>query len=224
MITQPFTHLRQFQNLLDTCFLTRKDAVSSDEDIVRCTKRTNIASLKQMHGNATVRVMTPSSRMMEADALATDTKGLTLTIRFADCQAAVIFHPRDRIVCLVHAGWRGVRAKVMSNAYDFLRAQWNIHPADTFVGLVPSLCTDCSDFTDPATEAPELKDFFRGRCIDLRSALDDELHGIGVPKERIERLPDCTRCSPDLYWTYRGGDREKVRQGFVNCLAVTIRS
>lgn len=223
MITQPFTHLRQFHNLLDVHFLTREDAVSSDADIARCTKQRNIASLKQMHGNVALRIIAPSSRMMEADALATDTKGLTLTIRFADCQAAVIFHPRDRIVCLVHAGWRGVRAKVISHAYDVLRAEWNIHPAETFVGLVPSLCTDCSDFTDPAAEAPELKEFFHDRCIDLRSALDDELHGIGVPRDRILRLPDCTRCRPDLYRTYRGGDREKVQQGFVNCLAVTLR-
>lgn len=224
MITHPFTHLRQFQDLLDVRFLTREDTVSSDADITKITGRTNIVSLKQMHGNVAVRVASPSSRVLEADTLVTDTKGLTLTIRFADCQAAVIVHPRDRIVCLVHAGWRGVRAKAMTSAYDMLRAEWNVHASDTFVGLAPSLCTTCSDFTDPATEAPELKDFFHGTTIDLRAALDDELHGIGVPKERILRLPDCTRCHPDLYWTYRGGDREKVQQGFVNCLAVTIRS
>ena len=222
MITHPFVNLRQFQDLLDIRFLTREDNVSSDADIARITGRTNIVSLKQMHGNVAVRVASPSSRILEADTLATDRKGLTLTIRFADCQNAIIFHPKDRVVCLVHAGWRGVRAKAMTSAYEMLRAEWNIDPADTFVGLGPSLCTKCSDFTDAATEAPELKDFFQGKAINLRRALDDEMLGIGVQKRRIERMEDCTRCKPGTYFTYRGGDRKAVQNGFVNCFAVTI--
>jgi copper oxidase (laccase) domain-containing protein len=102
---------------------------------------------------------------------------------------------------------------------------WNIDPVNTYVGLGPALCRACSDFTNPETEAPELKKFFRmNNTIDLRDALDDELAGLGVPKKRIERLQDCTRCHPEQYWTYRGGDREAVQRGCTNCLVVTLRS
>ena len=222
MITGPFQLLRQFQDILDVRFLARADNVSSDADIARITGKKNIASLRQMHGNTAVRVNAASSRMLEADALATDTPGLTLTIRFADCQNALILHPKKRVVCLLHAGWRGVQSRVMIEAYEMLRAEWGIDPEETFVGLGPSLCTKCAEFTDPLTEAPELKDFIRGRCIDLRAALDDELAGIGVHKNRIERMPDCTRCHPETYFTYRGGDRDAVQNGYINALAVTI--
>ncbi len=222
MITSPFPLLNQFQDLIDLRFLTREDAVSSDADIARIAEAKNLVGLKQMHGNTAVRVHGPSSRIIEADALATDVPGLTLSIRFADCQNAVIFEPKERVVCLVHAGWRGVQSKVMTSAYELLRAEWNIDPAHTFVALGPALCTKCSDFTDARTEAPGLVDFIQGKAINLRAALNDELEAIGVQKRRIERNEDCTRCNPKKYFTYRGGDKLAVQRGNVNCLTATL--
>ncbi len=223
MIQSPFQLFRQFQDLVNITLLTREDKIFSDADIARATGCTNIVSLQQMHGNTAVRVHTPSLRMVEADALATDVPGLTLTIRFADCQNAVIFEPKERIVCLVHAGWRGVESRVMTSAYELLRAEWNIDPANTYVALGPSLCKKHSEFTDAATEAPGLKDFIRARSIDLRLALDDELSAIGVAKQKIERNEECTCCHTDRYVSYRGGDKEAVQKGCVNSLAVTLR-
>ncbi len=222
MITHPFPLLRQFQDLIDLRFLVREDNVSSDEDIARLTGQNTLASLRQVHGNTAVRVKAPSLRTEHADALATDTQNLTLTIRFADCQNAIILHPQQRVVCLVHAGWRGVQASVMTSAYGLLRREWNIDAQDTFVGLGPSLCTACSDFTDPHSEVPELRNFIHGRSIDLRAALDHELTNLGVLQGNIDRLDACTRCHPETYFTYRGGDRNAVEQGFINCLAVTL--
>ncbi len=223
MIRHPFSSLRHFQDRIDLRLLTREDDAWNDDVIARTVGSVAVVGLKQMHGNRAVRVSTPSSRVIEADALATDVPGLTLGIRFADCQNAVIIAPERNVVCLVHAGWRGVQSRVMTSAYALLKEEWSIDPADTFVGLGPALCLQCSDFTDPVTEVPELKQFIRGNSVDLRAALDAELASIGVPLPRIERLSGCTRCSPKTYFTYRGGDREKVKEGFVNCLTVSLR-
>lgn len=222
MIAHPFPLLRQFQDLVDLTLFTREDNVVSDDDIARLAQKKNIVSLKQMHARTAVRVHDPSSRVIEADAVATDVPNLTLTIRFADCQNAIIVEPTQRVVCLVHAGWRGVQAKVMTSAYELLRAEWNIDPAKTFVGLGPALCKKHSEFTDALTEAPGLKDFIRARSIDLRLALDDELAGLGVEKRKIDRNQDCTCCHPERYYSYRGGDAQAVQQGHANCLAVTL--
>lgn len=222
MIAHPFSLLRQFQDLIDLRFFMREDNVSSDDDLTRLAENKNIVSLKQMHGNTAVRVRGPSSRQIEADAVATDVPNLALSIRFADCQNAVIFEPKQRVLCLVHAGWRGVQAKVMTSAYDLLRAEWNIDPANTFVALGPALCKKHSEFTDALTEAPGLKDFIRARSIDLRLALDDELAGLGVQKRKIERNEDCTRCQTQTYFSYRGGDKEAVQNGFSNCFVAAI--
>ncbi len=224
MIRHPFPSLRHFQDRIDLRLLTREDDAWNDDIVARTVGATSIVGLKQVHGNRAVRVSKPSSRTIEADALATDISGLTLSIRFADCQNAVIVAPHKNVVCLVHAGWRGVQSRVMTSAYELLKKEWNIDPKDTFVGLGPALCLQCSDFTDPATEVPALKEFIHGTCVDLRAALDVELASIGVPFPNVERLSGCTRCSPKTYFTYRGGDREKVKEGFVNCLTVSLRS
>lgn len=222
MISSPFSTLRRFDDLIDLRFLVREDGIGSDAEIARATGAAAIVGLHQEHGNRAVRVHEPSSRTLKADALFTDVSGLTLTIRFADCQNAVIVVPEKKILGLVHAGWRSVRSRVMTSAYALLKSEWDVDPTETFVGLGPSLCTTCAEFTDPEKEVPELRNFFSGKSIDLRAALDAQLHEIGVPESHRERLPDCTRCHPERYFTYRGGDRELVQQGKVNCLAATL--
>lgn len=222
MITQPFSLLRQFQNVSDTQFLVRSDNASSDGEIAAITGKSKIVGLNQVHGNRAVVVREPSSRIIEADALATDVSGLTLTIRFADCQNAILFVPSKKVVALVHAGWRGVRSEILTSTFDLLKKEWKIDPRDVYVALGPSLCTKCAEFTDPATEVPELSEFIHGRTVDLRGAVDSQLSEIGVPQNQTERLLDCSKCSPEKYFTYRGGDREKVKAGFVNVMAVTL--
>lgn len=222
MITSPFDSLRQF-DFVDLQFLRREDNVSSDSDISNVTKKKKIVGLRQMHGNIALRVDAPSSRVLEGDAIATDIPGLTLTIRFADCQNAVIIEPEKKVIAVVHAGWRGVRSKIMTSTYELLKKEWDIDPKKTFVGLGPALCLKCSEFTDPATEVPELAAFAQGRVVDLRGALDSELGVIGVPRANVERLEDCTKCDPKTYFTYRGGDREAVQKGFVNVFAITLK-
>lgn len=223
MIHIPFQNLRQFDRFLDLRFFTRVDDIGSDVDIAKAIGQENVVGLIQEHGSRAHVVRVASSRVLRGDALFTDTPGLTLTIRFADCQNAVIVAPKRRVVGLVHAGWRGVQSRVMSSAFRLLKEEWGIQPEDVFIGLGPSLCTACAEFTDPGREVPELHEFFQDRCIDLRAALDAELADIGVPTENIERLTDCTRCHPETYFTYRGGDRDLVKNGKVNCLAVTLR-
>ena len=45
----------------------------------------------------------------------------------------------------------------------------------------------------------------------------------GIQPQNIERMDDCTRCHPEKYWTYRGGDREAVKAGRTNVMACVLR-
>lgn len=223
MIDHPFEHLRQFREALDLHFLTREDRVSSDADIKRVTGVLQLASLHQKHGKQVAVVRAPTSRIEPADAIATDVAGLSLLIRFADCQNFVLFAPKQRVVALVHAGWRGVVAGVIPETCSVLQREWGIAPGDVWVGAGPSLCMACADFTDPAREVPTLARYTVGRTVNLLAAAHDQLIACGVPAERIERMQQCTRCTPETYWTYRGGHREEVKQGYTNCFVATLR-
>lgn len=222
MIDHPFPLLRRFQGRVSVTLLTKNDAVKTDEDIGRVLMSDQVASLWQMHGNRTVVVKNPTSRTEQADGIATDVAGLTLTVRWADCQNFLILEPERGIICLVHAGWRGMKAGALTCAFEALKSEWEIDPKNVWVGAGPSLCKACAEFSNPREELSELKDFIDGNAVDLQAAADFELKNIGVLTEHIDRSPDCTNCRADVYWSYRGGDQEEVKHGWANCLAATI--
>lgn len=222
MIDHPFPLFRRFQDRLTITLLTKEDRVRTDAEISGTLGATTLASLWQMHGNRTVLVSEPTSRTKQADGLATDKTGLTLTIRAADCQNFVIYAPDRHVLCLVHAGWRGMKGKVLSHAFDSLRQEWGIEAAETWVGAGPSLCRHCAEFSSPAEELPELQQFTIDSTVDLQAAADAELASLGVPRSHIDRPLGCTRCQPGRFWTYRGGDREAVKEGWTNCLAAVL--
>ncbi len=224
MIIHPFTLLTPFKDKIDVRFLTKEDDAKNDADIARASGAQNLVSIHQMHGADTVIVREPSSRMLKADGLATDKSGLSLVIRFADCQSLLIYSRKHRVVGLAHAGWRGIVAGVIPNFFRQLKSEWNIGASDVIVGMGPSLCMKCAEFTDPEKEVPSLAQFTMGRCVDLQAAADNQLIDAGVQMDQIERLPQCTRCKPDIYWTYRGGHREEVKEGYTNSFVVTLIS
>jgi YfiH family protein len=223
MIDHPFANLRPFAKQLDVLFLDRADNVASGADIKRVTAVDTLTSLHQKHGKNVVVVREESSRTLQADGLITDVKGLSLLIRFADCQNFVVYAPKHNVVGLIHAGWKGVVAGVIPEFFAVLKREWGIGAADVVVGAGPSLCTACADFTDPNTEVPTLKPFIGGRCVDLIAAANKQFANAGVPAANIERMSECTRCNPETLWTYRGGHREEVKNGFTNCLVATLR-
>lgn len=223
MIEQPFAVFTPHAARIRVALLTKTDAVATDADIGATLKASNIASLHQVHGGACVIVREPTQRTLQADAFATDTPGLTLTIRAADCQIFVLYAPKKGRIALVHAGWKGLLAGVLPHTVATLQSTWDIDPAELLAGAGPSLCTTCAEFTDPHRELPGIDArFFHGRCADLRGIADAQLCTAGIDPAHLERLPGCTRCSPEAYWTYRGGDREAVLAGHTNVLACTL--
>lgn len=223
MLTHPFKIFEPYRDVLDVRMLTRSDDIASDEETQHALGMNDIVVLDQVHGNRCVVVREASSRTEKADAAATDKRGLTLTIRFADCQNFVVFDPLHTVLCLIHAGWKGVQCEAISHAFVCMKSEWGVNPKDVLVGAGPSLCKKCAEFTDPKKEVPELAAYAEGRCIDLNLAADDQLFSLGVTKSHFERFNDCTLCHPEKYWTYRGGKDEVVKEGKRNVLVAILR-
>jgi YfiH family protein len=223
MISNPFALLRRYENVASISLLTKTDQVHTDDEIQEKIGAKTLASLWQMHGPLSIIVREGSERTKQADGILTDTKDLSLTIRVADCQAFVFLVPEKGIIGLLHAGWRGLVAGTIPECIRVLKEEWKIDPSTVLVGAGPSLCTACAEFSDPVNELPGIDpSFFHGRNVDLRGIADSQLRFAGIRAEHIERHADCTRCHPDLYWSFRGGDRTKVEKGWTNVLTATL--
>lgn len=224
MFASPFPLLRLFEDRLSVTLFTKADDIRSDDIAAKAIGLTQAAGLSQMHGRRTIILRSISNRTDEADGMITDAPDLALCLRVADCQSFVIYSPDDHVVGVLHVGWKGLIADAIPEFFRVLKREFAIDPEETFIGAGPSLCTKCADFTDPARELPSIpKEFIHGKTIDLRSAATAQMLTLGVFSNRIERHPDCTRCHPDRYWTYRGGDREAVKTGHCNMLICALK-
>lgn len=222
MKLDPFSSLRQFSDHLKIVIFEREDDFS-DVSIPNVLHASTFASLNQVHGKRTVIARAPSERMDQADGIVTDIQGLALSVRWADCQNFVVYAPKQHVVGLIHAGWRGLIAGALEEHFRVLKDEWNISPADVWIGAGPSLCTNCAEFSDPMHELGETDpEFFEGNNVNLHGIADAKLTAIGVPKLQQERLEACPCCNRDVYWTYRGGDRDAVLRGKINALAAVL--
>lgn len=80
--------------------------------------------LRQVHGARVVEVAAPGGEAgAEADASVTRVRGAVLAVQTADCAPIVLVG--DGVVGVVHAGWRGLAAGVISEALAVMG-----HPSD----------------------------------------------------------------------------------------------
>ena len=224
MQLHPFPLLRQFSDRLNVALFTKSDDVRSDADAAVAIGAPRAAGLWQKHGNRTVILRNPSARTEQADGMLTDTPGLALCLRMADCQNFVVYAPERGVAGVVHVGWKGLIAGTIPEFFRALKNEWGIDGDDVFVGAGPSLCRKCAEFSDPAHELPSIPQrFIDGKKVDLQGAAAAQMIDAGVRSDRIDRHLDCTRCDPGTYWTYRGGDREAVIEGHTNMLVCSMQ-
>ncbi len=224
MITHPFPLLQQFSERLDIAVFTKEDHMSDDKTATEKIGTSTYVSLNQVHGNRTIIASEPSARSEEADGVITQVPELALIIRAADCQNFVFYAPRQNVLGVLHAGWRGLNAGALPAFLDVWKNNWDTHPKDLYVGAGASLCEKCAEFTDPTSELTNLpKKFVKGRNANLQRIADMELREAGILPEHIDRSPDCTKCRADKYFSYRGGDREVVLTGVSNFLVCKLR-
>lgn len=224
MIEEPFALFAPFANCIRIALFTKADTTSSDAEAARHLSLERAVGLHQIHGNTTVVMREAHNRTVQADGMLTDTPRLLLVIRWADCQNFVIYAPEKHVVGLLHVGWRGLVSRAIPEFFSVLQREWEVPPSQVYVGAGPSLCLKCAEYSDPHHKLrQEAEKHVHDNCVDLRGIATDQLLECGVPPNRIERHPDCTRCHPETYWTYRGGHRSLVLQGKTNMLCCTLQ-
>lgn len=223
MPQSPF-HIFQTFPELSVVLWAKEDRVNVRDNMQKYFGDRPFAMPHQVHGNRTIVTREPMMFSEDADGITTDQPDLTLAVLMADCQTFAIYAPQQKVIGVLHAGWRGLIKYAIPAFFETLQKEWHIAPRETFVAAGPSLCQNCAEFSDPVRELPDIDPkFFNGRLVDLRGIADAQLDRCGVPPTQRERHPDCTRCMPDHYWSYRGPDRERVREGWENMLTIARR-
>lgn len=160
------------------------------------------AFVHQVH-SGTVVAATRSGRLGDADAIVTEVADLPIAVATADCVPIIV--EATGAVAVIHAGWRGAMAGVLSATLQLLSESGHA-PIRAAIG--PSIGPCCYEVGD------EVADLFGGfvssttwgsTSVDLPGFVERELSGLDV-----WRSDECTFTSDRLHSWRR--DRTKQRQ------------
>jgi YfiH family protein len=175
------------------------------------------ASQAQAEQVAPVTARERGSRIKGVDGLITDTRGVNLMLRFADCVPILLYDPAHHAIGLAHAGWRGTVKKVLTNTVIAMHERFETRPGDLVASIGPSIgpcCYEIGEDVRAKMEAAyggddELVVIRNGSMfLDLWQANAVQLRTLGVRDIHIAGV--CTADHTNDFFSWRG---ENARTG-----------
>lgn len=160
------------------------------------------------------------SAHQQTDALITADHQTPLLILVADCAPLLLVDASAHILAVVHAGWRGAVARIVSQTIEEMKTL-GAEPERIQIGIGPHLCTSCFEVGEEvalaaASVAPDA--VVQGAAkpyVDLSAVLkSDALRG-GAREPNIEAMNLCPRCENETFFSHRGQNGSAGRFGLV---------
>lgn len=168
--------------------------------------------------------------MPRSDGLITQTPGLVLLERFADCLPLLLVDPVRAVVGLAHAGWRGTLAGVAGAALAAMDRHYGSRAEDVVAGVGPGIGPCCYEVgadvingvRRSCADAESLLPRVNGSAhFDLPEANARQLRQLGVRHIRMSGI--CTACRVNEFFSHRAEDGRTGRFGVAIRLSATNR-
>ncbi len=154
----------------------------------------------------------------EIDGLITNTPGITLVTKYADCVPLYFVDPVNKAIGLTHSGWRGTVAKIGKITAEEMKKNFGSNPDHLLAVIGPSICRECYEIGEEV--AAEFQKAFQensaeilnriitpkgnGKYLcDLWAANQAVLSEAGIKPEHIHTSGVCTCCHDDLLFSHR---------------------
>jgi polyphenol oxidase len=185
--------------------------------LARFLKRKNLpcsfAWAEQIHNTRLQRVppLRHSKRFLRVDGLFTDVVDQPLAIFTADCVPVFLSADHDRVVGLLHAGWRGVHGRILARAIKFLRLGWRLKPDQITAWAGPGIGPCCFAIRwDVARYFPSTRRRFEGQWqVDLTRELARQARHLGIRWMRKNGFESCTMHEARFFSFRRNGTAER---------------
>ena len=158
-----------------------------------------------------------AARPEDTDAVITDSPGLCVCVKTADCIPILLYDARQRIVAAVHAGWRGTVADIVGKTIKEMNP---LNATDIHAIIGPGISLECFEVGDEVYEIFQKERFPMQRIakrfpadggeawhIDLWEANRWLMEQKGVTDIFVQGI--CTRSSMDFY----SARRETINTG-----------
>ena len=177
------------------------------------------------------------------DALMTNMEDVCIGVSTADCIPVLLYDPRQRAVCAVHAGWRGTVMRIVEQAVSRMHGVYGTNPQDLIAQIGPGIHLESFEVGDEVYQAFETEGFpmtliskkypidnggsklftFHSSLlpskwhIDLPECNRLQLMEAGVPEHQISVSPVCTFQQSDTFFSARrlGIDSGRIFTGII---------
>ncbi len=157
--------------------------------------------------------LTKESDIFDTDGLITNLHDMPLVIFSADCTPVLLLDRKQKVIGAVHAGWRGTAKQIAAKAVSAMKEHYGSCPDDILAAIGPSIGPCCFEVKQDAAQCfpPTFvtKKSEGKYLVDLWAANRFQLTECGVPAENIHIAQECTKCKPDIYYSYRA-QRERT--------------
>jgi polyphenol oxidase len=187
-----------------------------------------VVKMEQPHGTAIAVVGAEYGQSIETsdaiegvDGLLTNEERVYLFAKTADCLPIIYFDPKEGVVGLAHAGWRGVTGKLPALMVAEMMRSFGSLPENIMVGIGPCISKESNIVKGGAIQEllPEWEGFVEridpeAVRVDLCGFAVKQLESVGVKEGNIEVGGVCTVQSPEDFYS-ASARQEKERMGTV---------
>ncbi len=151
----------------------------------------------------------PGSPLTEGDGQHTAAAGLAPLVLVADCLPVALAGPGG--VAMLHCGWQGLAAGIVAKGAAAVKAE--------AAAIGPGIGPCCYEVGNEVLErfAGLGEGIAEGRMLDLSEVARRQLDAAGV--EQVEAAGLCTKCEPELFYSYRRDGERSGRQAGIAWLA-----
>jgi len=149
----------------------------------------------------------------EGDALITRLTGKPIGVMTADCFPIILYDPEHHVAGVVHAGRRGTQNRILSTCIQAMVQAYGCRPESIFLGIGPGIGVCCyevdADSIQPFREQYAEWERFASEqddgkyFLDLFGANVQDARQAGILSRNIARLPECTACHIDRWYSFR---------------------
>lgn len=168
---------------------------------------------RQTHTSNVKRIQ-PGINLEETDGLISNIKGSCIGINTADCLPVLIYDPIHHTATTLHAGWRGLVGRIVTNGIEMMKREFGSAASDLICAVGPAISAEIYEVGDElkpqfAEAGFPIKEIFIDRAdwakshLDLKAAVRFELLNNGIAEQNIEISDICTYQHSSKYFSAR---------------------
>jgi len=137
------------------------------------------------------------------DGHATGSPGVLLTVTVADCIPVYLVAPTQRVVALLHAGWRGTAGGMLQQGVELLRREAFVTAPEIVMHCGVGICGSCYEVGSEVLErlTPGRRPGVSSGHVDLREVLARQAAELGITGVSVS--PWCSAHDREHFFSHR---------------------